>query len=62
MLTGLGVRMTQALQINLEISSDVLSGDGQLSWACREARRRLMWSIYIMDAVSLLPSTAHTTI
>lgn len=51
MLTGLAVRMAQALQINIEKTANVLSrGDeGQLSWSCREARRRLMWSIYIMD-------------
>ncbi|KAI0132181.1 hypothetical protein BJ170DRAFT_234301 [Xylariales sp. AK1849] len=50
MLTGLGVRMAQALQINLEKSPNILSSDGQLHWSSREARRRLMWSIYIMDA------------
>ncbi|KAI1881358.1 hypothetical protein JX265_000184 [Neoarthrinium moseri] len=50
LLTGFGVRMAQALQINLERSSNILTGDGKLLWSCREARRRLMWSIYIMDA------------
>ncbi|KAF3764234.1 hypothetical protein M406DRAFT_260426, partial [Cryphonectria parasitica EP155] len=71
MLTGLGVRMAQALQINIESSPDILcrgqtkdknkkkeggvgGGGGQqqqgLSPTTREARRRLMWSIYTMDA------------
>ncbi|ORY65381.1 uncharacterized protein BCR38DRAFT_409086 [Pseudomassariella vexata] len=45
MLTGLGVRMAKAWQINLEKSTDVLcngSSDGQLHWSSRAARRRLM--------------------
>ena len=51
MLTGLGIRMAQALQINLESSADVLCTDKSgLSPSSREARRRLMWSVYIMDA------------
>lgn len=51
MLTGLGVRMAQALQINIEESSDILCTSGQGSSATtREAKRRLMWSIYIMDS------------
>lgn len=51
MLTGLGVRMAQALQINLESSSDVLcTGANGLSPMTKESRRRLMWSIYIMDS------------
>lgn len=51
MLTGIGVRMAQALQINLESSPGVLAAGPQgLSATTREARRRLMWSIYIMDS------------
>lgn len=52
-LTGLGVRMSQALQINLERSNRILSSSGPLQWSHREARRRLMWSVYIMDSVSV---------
>lgn len=51
MLTGLSVRMAQALQINLESSSNNLcSGETGPSSMTKEARRRLMWSIYIMDS------------
>lgn len=51
MLTGLCVRMAQALQINLESSADILCVRPQeLSATSKEARRRLMWSIYVMDA------------
>lgn len=50
-VTGLAVRMAQALQINIESSSDILclEVDG-LSASCRESRRRLMWAVYVMDA------------
>lgn len=61
MLTGLAVRMAQALQINVEEAGEEESPptvDGLpcaglpqgLSAVSREARRRLMWSIYIMDS------------
>lgn len=52
MLTGVGIRMAQALQINLESSTDILCQYGKrgLSPSSRESRRRLMWSIYVMDA------------
>ncbi len=52
MLSGISTRMAQALQMNVEYSTDVLctySSDGP-SPAAREARRRLMWATYIMDA------------
>ena len=52
MLCGISTRMAQALQMNVEYSTDVLcthSSDGP-SPAAREARRRLMWATYIMDA------------
>lgn len=53
MLSALMVRMTQALQINLEYSTDLLglSGDDELSTTARESRRRLMWSCYITDTL-----------
>lgn len=60
MLTGLAVRMAQALQINLEsppaAGEDVLCAGTERDYVSsapattREARRRLMWSIYIMDS------------
>ena len=52
MLSGVSARMAQALQMNVEFSTDVLCtqpSDGP-SPAAREARRRLMWSCYVMDA------------
>jgi hypothetical protein len=52
MFSGVGIRMAQALQINLESSIDVLCQYGKhgLSPSSRESRRRLMWAIYVMDA------------
>ena len=50
-LSGMGVRMAQALQINLESSLDILCLQRTgLSVSTRETRRRLMWSVYAMDA------------
>lgn len=52
-LSAVMARMTQALQINLEYSTDVLhqtSNEG-LSATVRESRRRLMWSCYITDVL-----------
>jgi hypothetical protein len=52
MLCSISTRMAQALQMNVEYSTDVLctySSDGP-SPAARESRRRLMWATYIMDA------------
>ncbi|KAL4939330.1 hypothetical protein BDV06DRAFT_231114 [Aspergillus oleicola] len=51
MLGGLTARMAQALQINLEYSTDVLCLDPGLSASAREARRRLMWSCFVTDAL-----------
>lgn len=44
--------MSQALQINLEHSADVLCTQPgpSLSPCSKEARRRLMWSCYVMDS------------
>jgi hypothetical protein len=45
--------MAQALQINLEYSTDVLCRDiaGGPSASDRESRRRLAWSCYILDTL-----------
>ena len=53
MLSALVARMTQALQINLEFSADMLneSGNSALSVTTRESRRRLMWSCYVTDVL-----------
>ena len=53
MLTGLTARMAQALQINLEHSTDILcqnteSGPGA---STKESRRRLMWCCYVADSL-----------
>ncbi|VUC24396.1 unnamed protein product [Clonostachys rosea] len=52
-LSALMVRMAQALQINLEYSTD-LYNEGpnvDLSTTVRESRRRLMWSCYVTDVL-----------
>ncbi|KAL4898550.1 fungal-specific transcription factor domain-containing protein [Aspergillus ambiguus] len=53
MLSGLIIRMTQALQINLEYNTDLLCQDidSAVSITSKESRRRLMWSCYVMDAL-----------
>lgn len=53
MLSGISARMAQALQVNLEHSTDVLchdsaSGPGA---STKESRRRLMWCCYITDSL-----------
>jgi hypothetical protein len=52
LLSGLAVRMAQALQINLEYSPDILCTENTSgpSASAKESRRRLMWSCYIMDS------------
>lgn len=51
MLSGTAIRMSQALQINLEYSTDILDPEQSGMTLCaRESRRRLMWSCYIMDS------------
>ena len=51
MITGFAVRMAQGLQINVELSAENFRLVGESSSpSLREARRRLMWSIYTMDA------------
>jgi hypothetical protein len=52
MLSAITARMTQALQINLEYSPDILCTDisSPLSVSARESRRRLFWSCYVMDS------------
>lgn len=51
MLSGTAIRMSQALQINLEYSTDILCNENsnRLSCCSRESRRRLMWSCYNLD-------------
>jgi hypothetical protein len=53
MLSAVTARMSQALQINLEYSTDVLcreAGRGP-SGTLKESRRRLMWSCYVADSL-----------
>lgn len=50
MLSGMTARMSQALQLNLESSADVLCLKADTSPIVNEARRRLMWSCYVMDS------------
>lgn len=53
MLSAITARMAQALQINLEHSTDVLcreAGSGP-SASVKESRRRLMWCCYITDSL-----------
>lgn len=51
MLSGTAIRMSQALQINLEYSTDILCTEqSNMSCCARESRRRLMWSCYVMDS------------
>lgn len=51
-LSALMARMAQALQINLEYSSDMHNTDGNgLSATVRESRRRLMYSCYVTDVL-----------
>ncbi|CZR58866.1 uncharacterized protein PAC_08758 [Phialocephala subalpina] len=52
MLSGTAARMSQALQINLEFSTDILCNENssRLSCCARESRRRLMWSCYVLDS------------
>ncbi|KAJ6065543.1 hypothetical protein N7444_001196 [Penicillium canescens] len=58
MLSGVTARMSQALQLNLESSADILCNE--LDSTCpitNESKRRLMWSCYVMD--SWLPCHSH---
>lgn len=53
MLTGVITRMAQALQLNLEYSSDLFHDEPNNgpTICSKEARRRLMWSCYISDTL-----------
>ena len=53
MLSSLTARMAQALQINLEHSTDILCHDAGNSpdASTKESRRRLMWCCYISDSL-----------
>lgn len=46
-ITGLTVRLAQCLQLNVELGNETASP--RFSPAVNESRRRLMWSVYIMD-------------
>lgn len=54
LLSGLGARLAQALQINVEYSTDILCAQAASAKApsptARESRRRLQWAVYVMDA------------
>lgn len=51
MISGAATRMLQALQINLEYSTDILCTEpSSLPFCARESRRRLMWSCYVADS------------
>ena len=50
MLSGMTARMSQALQLNLENSADLLSIEAGPCSIRNEARRRLMWSCYLLDS------------
>jgi hypothetical protein len=55
MLSGIAVRMAQALKVNNEFSDDIMCVDGTNSTpsvASRESRRRLMWACYVIDSVT----------
>lgn len=52
LLTGLIIRMAQALQLNLEYSTDILckqESNAPNEVSLRESRRRLMWACYMVD-------------
>lgn len=53
MLTGTITRMAQGLQLNLEYSTDLFNDEPNNgpTVCSKEARRRLMWSCYISDAL-----------
>lgn len=53
MLSSMTARMSQALQINLEYSTDILckETDRGPSGTLRESRRRLMWCCYVTDSL-----------
>jgi len=50
-LSGITSRISQALQLNLESSADVLCADSDSKCPItNESKRRLMWSCYVMDS------------
>ncbi|KAF1848771.1 uncharacterized protein K460DRAFT_280242 [Cucurbitaria berberidis CBS 394.84] len=52
LLTGLVIRMAHALQLNNEVSMDVLCkevGGSPNEVSVRESRRRMMWACYMID-------------
>lgn len=49
-LSGLTARISQALQLNLESSVDILCDTKSNSPITNESKRRIMWSCYVMDS------------
>ncbi|KAH4059922.1 hypothetical protein HBI80_035590 [Parastagonospora nodorum] len=52
LLTGLVIRMAHALQLNNEVSADILckeEGGSPNEASVRESRRRMMWACYMID-------------
>jgi hypothetical protein len=52
LLTGLVIRMAHALQLNSEVSADIMckeEGSIPNEASVRESRRRLMWACYMID-------------
>jgi hypothetical protein len=52
LLTGLVIRMAHALQLNNEVSADILckeDGGSPNEASVRESRRRMMWACYMID-------------
>jgi hypothetical protein len=52
LLTGLVIRMAHALQLNNEVSADIMckeEGGSPNEASVRESRRRLMWACYMID-------------
>ncbi|KAJ5672943.1 hypothetical protein N7507_002070, partial [Penicillium longicatenatum] len=50
MLSGMTARMSQALQLNLENSADMLCQELNSTTIINETKRRLMWSCYLLDS------------
>ncbi|CAI7596646.1 unnamed protein product [Penicillium bialowiezense] len=49
-LSGITARISQALQLNLESSADILCDSKSTSPITNESKRRMMWSCYVMDS------------
>ena len=49
-LAGLAIRLTHALQLNIEITNDDPHRKVEMPVTVQEIRRRLMWSCFVMDS------------